>query len=221
MNSYPFLIRAGPHSRTRRIFSEGINFYRALEKVLSIYPSKFVNFKHARNMDLSSVKTEAARLSKKNKGVRHTVWLNEKEGEFYISFPNEKGFIMLMEDENSNAAEIGTARLNRFKEEKVYVNGLEVALEAKSETENKPPEAKSNPDKGVTKTKVMSKKVSTKGKTAVAKKVTVKKEPKEETTPRGNNLSLTKAEWTKVDAILKKEDVSWSAWVKGLVRAKI
>jgi len=47
------------------------------------------------------------------------------------------------------------------------------------------------------------------------------KEAKVKTVPRGNNMYLTEAEWKKVDTLLAKEGVSFSAWSRGLVQAKI
>jgi hypothetical protein len=62
---------------------------------------------------------------------------------------------------------------------------------------------------------------------AEAKKSPAKKEaPKklakaEKTLPRGNNMYLTAGEWAKVDALLAKKELSFSAWSRGLVQAAI
>jgi hypothetical protein len=77
-------------------------------------------------MDLITVKQLATKLSKKNKAVEHTIYLNEKEGEFYIGFPNKEGFPMFIEEETNEPVEIGTKKLARFKREAVYVNGVEL-----------------------------------------------------------------------------------------------
>lgn len=65
--------------------------------------------------------------------------------------------------------------------------------------------------------------MSTKAKTP-AKKTAKKAAPKEkgpEKFARGNNMFLTAVEWKKVDTLLEKEGVSFSAWSRALVQAKI
>lgn len=61
--------------------------------------------------------------------------------------------------------------------------------------------------------------------TTMAKKAKIKsnksKAPKEAKLTRGNNMSLTKEQWAKVDAKLKKEDVSFSAFSRNLVLKSI
>jgi hypothetical protein len=160
MNVYPFIIR-GPTraSRVHRIRAQGKNFKDALIKVLSVYPAKFVNFKFARNMDLNTVKQIAINLSKKTKGVEHAIWLNEKEGEFYISFKNDKGFTILVEDEtNLKGLEIGSARLNRFSKQSVWVSGEQTKEVAPQPTnvvaEKISPKAKKSPVKKEVKTEL-------------------------------------------------------------------
>lgn len=53
--------------------------------------------------------------------------------------------------------------------------------------------------------------------TVMAKKVKKTAAPKGDTATRGNNMTLTKAQWAKVDARLKKDDLSFSAFSRGLV----
>lgn len=77
-------------------------------------------------MDLHSCKQVAINLSKKNKGVEHTIWLNVKAGEFYISHPREDGGTQLVEDETSlEGVEIGAARLKKFELQSRWLNGNE------------------------------------------------------------------------------------------------
>lgn len=90
-----------------------------------------------------------------------------------------------------------------------YKNGGEVAIDTGTETTPKVPTAKTVADETVT-TKVSMKKQTKSNK---AKKAT----PKGDKLTRGNNMSLTKEQWAKVDAKLKKEDVSFSAFSRGLV----
>jgi hypothetical protein len=59
-------------------------------------------------------------------------------------------------------------------------------------------------------------------KSAPAKKAApVKKEAKVKTLPRGNNMFLTEAQWKKVDAKLAKDEISFSAFSRGLVLKSI
>lgn len=120
MNIYPFVIR-GP-TRKRLVKAQGRNFFNALEKVLSVYPAKFVNFKNAKAMDLINVKKKVIALSKSNKAIEHKIWL-DKEGDFYISFLNTAGHTMLVEEETNDPVEIGSVRLNKFDLQSTWVNG--------------------------------------------------------------------------------------------------
>jgi len=226
MNSYPFLIR-GPTS-VRRVHAQGRNFFNALEKVLAIFPAKFVNFKYARNMDMNTTKQLVVKLSKKNKGVEHTIWLNEKEGEFYITYLKDK-FTMLVEEETDPVGiEIGSARTNKWTFESAYINGEVVPPSHAPKVENVKGEKISakGPKSKIVKTVTMAAaenanmKTSKKNGKAAAKKP-VTKVKGEKTIPRGNNMFLTEADWKKVDAILVKEDVSFSAWSRGLVQKRI
>lgn len=145
-------------------------------------------------MDLQTVKQIAVNLSLSNKGVEHKVWLNEKEGEFYVSFSNAKGFTMLVEEETvPEGTEIGSAKLSKFKTQTAYLNGAEIKTTAEK--------TKKQPMK------------------TIAKKLP--KNEKAKTIARGNNMFLTEADWKKVDAILNKEETSFSAWSRSLVLAKI
>lgn len=196
MNDYPFLIRGPTHaSRIRKIKANGKNFKDALIKVLSVYPSKFVNFKFARNMDLNSVKQIAINLSKKTKGVEHVIWLNEKEGEFYISFKNDKGFTILVEDEtNLKGLEIGSARLNRFSKQSVWVNG-EQTKDPQPIAEKISPKPKKSPIKNEVKTELENEsnmKNKKQGKKATKKNGAAKK-------------VVSKADWGKAVSISIKD----------------
>lgn len=211
MNVYPFIIR-GPtdSSRRKRVFSQGINFKNALVKVLSVFPAKFVNFKYAKTMDLITVKNKAIKLSKASKGIEHRIWLNEKEGEFYVTFINGENCTMLVEEEETDPVEIGSARLNKFKLQSVWLNGEQV-----KETNTTELKEKKTTKVAVKMKNVKKPAIKVKAKNGIAKKEKIK------TVPRGNNMFLTEAEWKKVDALLAKENVSFSAWSRGLVQAEI
>lgn len=148
MNQYPFIIR-GPtdSSRRKRVFSQGINFKNALVKVLSVFPAKFVNFKYAKTMDLITVKTKAIKLSRASKGLEHRIWLNEKEGEFYVTFINGENCTMLVEEEETDPVEIGSARLNRFKLQSIWLNGEQVKETNTTELKEKPAKAATKMEK--------------------------------------------------------------------------
>lgn len=90
-----------------------------------------------------------------------------------------------------------------------YSNGSQVPM-----PKDEPEEEKVKKEKPV-------KKVKTETKKKVAQKQRPATVKKEQRIPRGNNMFLTEAEWKKVDAILKKEDKSFSEWSRGLVQAKI
>lgn len=181
MNLYPFIIR-GP-TRKRLVHAEGRNFFNALEKVLSVYPAKFVNYKNAKAMDLINVKKKVIALSKSNKGVEHKIWL-DKEGDFYISFLNPAGHTMLVEEETNDAVEIGSARLNKFDLQSTWLNGEQ---QAEPEQIEKPKKQK------ITKSK-NKEPMKTKSKKAVK---TAKKETKEVT---GKKVTITIAEVRKAHA---------------------
>lgn len=157
-------------------------------------------------MDLMSARVEAAAMSRRE---HKKIYINtDNEGECICSSIASKN------PDNVQAA---------------YVNGSEVKLgEEVAYTEIEIEETKTSKPKKSTKmettvTKKTAKKVAKKS--APAKKVVAKKvvtpKSKEEKIPRGNNMFLTEAEWKKVDALLKKEETTFSAWSRGLVQSKI
>lgn len=85
------------------------------------------------------------------------------------------------------------------------------------EGKDQPQESESIKDENNTTMKTKTKERPAVKKSAPKKEAT----PKVKTIPRGNNMFLTEAEWKKVDAILAKEELTFSAWSRGLVQAKI
>lgn len=121
-----------------------------------------------------------------------------------------------------NVDEDGWCRIDKLAEpgmtSHAFKNGVEVPVpngyaidkNAKAKaTKNKP--AKVEADDSATTNKVMTTKTKSK---KVVKKA---KAAKVEGTTRGNNMKLTTAQWGKVDARLKKDDVSFSSFSRGLV----
>jgi len=201
--AFPFRVRASFKSTSQKARVIKANSYRnALGLILMKYPGKVISLKHARNMDLISSQVEAATLSRQQKKTFYI--FKDKEGECEVSKDLPKNLDDLLA---------------------VYILGEE----SKSELEkliSEPPKVKLDVKQ------VKEKTMSTKTKKTPAKK-TAKKAVSKKTAPatkekivgdkiaRGNNMSLTAAEWKKVDAILAKEKISFSAWSRGLVQAKI
>lgn len=194
---YPFAIG----NKLVRIRGSGFN--NALDRVLTRHPNKYVKTKFAKNMVLHEAKDQAKKES-----------LAQKKP-FYV-FVDKDG-----EADISSAPLAGT--LHKF------VNGVEDSSfdykKAASEKTTKPtlPAQSEKAQKLINKKEQNMEKKSAPKK--AAKKVALKKSspktPTGDKVIRGNNMALTKAEWAKVDAILKKEEMTFSAWSRSLVLAKI
>lgn len=230
---YPFVIDRRSKGKLAKV--EAINYEQALNKVLALNPGKRVSTKFAiavagkrkevvalppivttikpqsfnpylnsNKMDLVTARVDAAKESRSKK---KKIYINvDGEGECVLS---------------------SIAAKNKDQIMAAYVNGSEVPLTDESEIEQveekvEKPKTKIKMETKTTK-KITAKKKSTPAKksAAPAKKKAVEKASTEEKIPRGNNMFLTAPEWKKVDALIAKEGLTFSAWSRGLVQAKI
>lgn len=225
MKNYPFLIR-GPTTQGRVVKHSIIasSYKEALNVVLSLYPVKFVNSKFAIQMDLITVKKEAIKLSKSRKGEKITIYLNEAEGEFYITFKNAQGFTMLVEEEGQEPNEIGSARLNKWTPHGVYMNGSEIALEPeqqkKADAGAKKIPAQSEKAKKLIQKKEVTTKTTNEVKKSAAKKAAPAKKvaAKSDVTYKATRLGLTDAQWTKLEKLNEKEGSLQAMATKAVIK---
>lgn len=197
---YPFIVK----NILVRIRGSGYN--NALNRVLSRHPNKKVKTKYAKNMDIIAAKTQAAKESAAQKKP------------FYV-FVDKDG-----EADISSAPLAGT--LHKFVngvEDKDYAPKQSAAAQEKSKP--KIPAQSDKAQKLISKSKVQQMENKKKAAKKPAKKAIAKKSSpntvKEEKLIRGNNMALTKAQWAKVDALLKKEETTFSSFSRELVLAKI
>lgn len=190
---YPFVIK------NKSVTVEAKTYDNALNRVLYRNPNKFITTtfaknvaKHQKTMDLINSQKEAKKLSRENKGVLFHVILENDE--FLV-----KKFDEVKPKDDVYSTWRDGAKHEDLKEEETITNN-------KMETKTKSP-VKKAPKKIAKKTP--------------AKKVVKKETNGEAKLPRGNNMFLTAAEWKKVDAILAKEETTFSAWSRSLVQSKI
>lgn len=174
-------------------------------------------FKHITNtMDLITAKVDAAALSRK-KGKK--LYINvDSEGECIIeSLPAKK-------QEDIMAVFIAGNEVKL--EDHVTMVVDEVKTSASQPATKKTKEVVKKEKTKKVKTMATVKTAVKKTAKKVAKKVTKKTAPAKKDTreikiPRGNNMFLTEAQWKKVDALLAKEGLTFSAWSRSLVEVKI
>lgn len=208
---YPFVVG----NKVIKVTASGIK--NAINRITSKHQNKFINITHAKNMDLISAKVEAAKLSRSEHKKKYIIV--DDEGECFIDNAPLKGVLHCYNNgseialENDAPVTTTVPRPNKKK------------LPAQSEKAQKMINKKEGKESAAneidsTKTKNMATKPAKK---AAAKKVkaTASKEPKVKKIARGNNMFLTEEEWKKVDKLLEKEQVSFSAWSRNLVLAKI
>lgn len=107
METYPILIRG---STTKLVKIKATHYGQAVLKALDKYRNKFINYKHAKHMDLISARVDAAGLSKKSGKKQYVVLDKSGDGdEFKIT-----------DKEPSNPDEIYAT----------YSNGSELKFEA-------------------------------------------------------------------------------------------
>lgn len=230
MKSYPFVIKTRVRGKLRKVMAE--SFEQALNKILSVNPGHRVSTKFARSVDgLPYHHKEHAQKSERHKiqpfiQIINTMDLIEARVKAAATSLKEKKKIYIVVDKEGECLlksipdknpELNMAAFVNGSEVKVTSEEIETSAEAEvtkiSQVKKKTP---------LTKTKVQPKKKTKMAKTATktpAKNLV--KKSSEERIARGNNMHLTATEWKKVDAILKKEEISFSAWSRGLVLAKI
>lgn len=219
---FPFLVRVSRTTKTRKVVKVHATCYtNALKKVFALHPRKFVKLKNS-NMDLITAKVEAAALSKRERKIVYICVSDDGECEL---FDSPQGEIMATFSGGTEVKEQVEAVASKpepkvKKITKVSAEEMKVIKENKDELRTVKREAPIKKASGKSKNKVMA----TVAKKKKAAKKTVTNRPSvstEKKIPRGNNMHLTAAEWKKVDAILEKEETSFSAWSRGLVLAKI
>lgn len=216
MTRYPFISRtAGSNGRKRRVIVEAENYSPALDKVLSIIPNKFINTKHAKAMVLIEADVEAGSRSLKT-GKRTYVLVKESDGEAVVSSK-------LLPGHTVNSAYENGKKVKLTEVEEDGPPATTAQNKAKAMAKKSPDAVRKESDKYIEpKTKqVMSTKAKTPAKKTAKKVVKKATEKGPEKFARGNNMFLTAAEWKKVDTLLEKEGVSFSAWSRALVQAKI
>jgi hypothetical protein len=237
MIDYPFIVKG----RVKKVCAP--NYKNALDRVLYKNPNHFIQTKFAKRMDLITAENEAKAASKSKKGARYYVTVSEhgeldysstlKRGDTVNSVfvdgkrgtltPEELDTDSLPADKNLANKPIAKAHgkavltpEDKAKHVEKTRAGVAKILESNKSLNKIIETGMKNAEKNKAKNNVVTKAAPVKTiKPAVAKEAKVK------TVPRGNNMYLTEAEWKKVDALLAKEGVSFSAWSRGLVQAKI
>lgn len=225
-NVYFFKIRSSRSQRKKTLRITANNDEHAWGKALALYPAKYLQLKLKYIMDLITAKVEAAALSIK-KGKRTYINLNEEDEECEVSLsPDSKKENILAVFAAGN--EIKDVEEVLMVLQKDSIEPAHPSTKPKSEklkvqkNNTKPKQEK--PVKTVKQDKIMSTKtkktkVKEAKKSASVKKIA--KEPKGDKIARGNNMFLTPTEWKKVDSLLNKEGLTFSAWSRSLVQAKI
>ena len=234
MIDYPFIVMA-PRSRLVKIAAE--KFSNALSKALSLHPNKFLKTQFARRMDLVSAQEEAKKHSLKSAHKQFVVLL--KSGDFEVENalsiePKMDIYSVWHKGKKVEGATSPKIKLSPQDEEESPVakapkraelpTKKELSKEVKQsnkETKQKEQETKTTEIMKTETKKSPAKKEVAPKKSAKATKSTTPAKGGEVKLPRGNNMHLTAGEWAKVDALLAKKDVSFSAWSRGLVQAAI
>ena len=209
MQPYPFLIRGPTNGRVRRVNITASSLTQAVNKVLALYPNKFVNIKHARRMDLISAKQEAAKVSKSSKRKTY-VFVDGKTGECDISHAPLKETIHC------------------------YLNGSEIAVESKVsgpakkevETKNEKTMSKKESAKPAKKAIAPAPKVAPKKETPAPKKEAPK--AVKETAPahegligKATTLFFNEAQWKKINAYCRDNSTTIRDLATSALAAKL
>jgi len=204
LNSYPFLIRGPTNGRVKRVNITASSLTMAINKVLALFPNKFVNIKHARKMDLISAKVEAAKVSKASK-KRTYVFVDAKTGECDISHSPLKETLHC------------------------YLNGSEIALDttiepAKKDLQNQKNMSKKESAKPAKKANTPVKKDAPK---AAPKKETPAPKVKE-TAPahegligKATTLFFNEAQWKKINAYCRDNNTTIRDLATSALAAKL
>jgi hypothetical protein len=193
-------------------------------------------------LDLITAKVNAATLSKTNSGK--IVYINvDGEGDCNLDFKKKGETTHAFKNGSEIKLEIAEETTVEVPETKP-AKEVKAAATPKADKKEKPAAKEKAPKKSETKkAKTMATVEKKKAVKTTAKKAPVKREVApgkskiakaqkgnekaawktrgDGETPRGCNMYLSAAEWKKVDVILEKEGVSFNAWAKSLIRAKI
>lgn len=206
MGKFPFVVK------NKSVVVEAASLSNALDRVLSTHPNKFVRTKYARNvatflnsnthMDLINAQVEAAKLSKTKR--KELVYIVLEGDEFKVT-----------QDVDIDKDDIYSVWRAGVKIESPSEDKAAEKAEAKTKNENNKTMS--------TETKKSAKKVAAKKAGKPAKKAAEKKEPKKAvaTNKRGASFFFSDAQLKQVEAIMKKEELKFNAWVNKLVFAKI
>ncbi len=191
MIRYPFVI-----SRRKAVVVEATSLPNAIDRVTTKHPNKWIKINYAKNVEKHLNPIPHMDLISANNQVKVA---SKKQ-------PKVQMYVILKEDEFEVTTDVDIDKDDIYS---VWRGGVKIdsPKDNKVETKNE-------------NTNQMKTKSSTTKKVAAKKAAPVKKE-KKNTVPRGNNMFLTPDEWKKVDAILAKEEITFSAWSRGLVQAKI
>jgi len=218
MIDYPFLVKG----KVKKVNAS--SYTNALDRILYKHRNIFIQTKHARRMSLIEASEEAKKQSKLSKGKRIYV-VTDKTG--------EADFATIIKATDTPQCVFVNGKMDKLTQEEKVGQVAEKNLVSKPTVEaTRGSMAKTfeKHAKAIEENKSLNKIINTGMKNAeknkaknVAAKAAAKtiKEAKVKTVPRGNNMYLTEAEWKKVDTLLAKEGVSFSAWSRGLVQAKI
>lgn len=219
-----FIFRSKSRSGRQRIQKiRAPSFELAKEKAILQF-SDILYFKQ-KPMDLVTALARATKASKDAKKSYYVLYDGD-DGECSVGTAPLRGathkFVNGIEDKSFYANHLKTVG-----EEKPKANSLPAQsekakklIEQKTAKESAEEDSKTKNKKETKMEKVAVKKTSKKGakKSIPAKKTTSNGESK---ITRGNNMSLTSADWSKVDKILTRDSISFSAWSRNLVLAKI
>lgn len=193
------------YERSGKIFASSLIPADADEKELE---NKTLTFKEIyvpkqNSMNLLQAKKEAAAKSAKTKKSVYITLMKGGNGECAITdtFSNE----VMFKFENGLETPV--------KEDDPKINAVTTNTEKPKLVILDKPKEKVKP----TKNKLNRKKMAS----TASKKPVPAKRSTEVKIPRGNNMFLSASEWKKVDVILAKEKISFSAWSRNLVLAKI
>lgn len=163
----------------------------ALNLVLALYPSKFINTKHARRMDLINAKKQARGQSLVSNGAKVYVIVDEQTGECSVNLAPLRGRQYAFQD--GQEVEVSNEKFIKEKVKEVKETNKKIASAMETKT--------STPAKKVAK-KVAPKKVAKK---VVAKKVAKKATPKKTTKKVATKSSAAPAGRSALKAYTIKE----------------
>lgn len=194
MIDYIFLIR-GPtvQSRVRKVTIQAPRLGLALDKILALFPSQFVNTKFARRMDLMNAKKAAAKRSKEIRDKAVYIIVDEKTGECDLSGAPLRGVYTAFK----NGGEIALSPDAPVSKVEPITKGKKLAPKASAkENASTPIQGAKNKQSMATEKKSQPKAAATKAAAKPAKPSGIGK---------ATTLILSGAQWAKVDKLTEKE----------------